>query len=108
MPKQPLLISFDEPIPATVRLPGIGGSVEGEVIGAEIQANGDAWIQVKIPIWRRWHTQLQVGKPAVRGLGPAWTEMWCPACAVEADADRHDDIAERVRIAKAHAMADRA
>jgi hypothetical protein len=104
MPKQPLLIKFDEPIPATVRLPGIGGSVEGEVIAAEIQANGDAWILVKIPIWQRWHTQLKVGKPAVCGLGPAWTEMWCPAYAVETDNDRHDDIAERVRIAKAHAM----
>lgn len=105
MPMQPVHIEFDDPIPCTLRLPGIGGAIEGTVIAVEIQPNGDPWIQTTIGIWQRWHTQIKVGKPSERGIGPAWTEMWAPGYAVEIDNDRRPELEERMRVAEVHANA---
>lgn len=100
MTKEALLVEFADPIPSTLRLPGNGGSIEGEVTAVEMRPDGSPWIRVKIPTWERWTTQLRVGQKAVQGIGPAWTEVWAPPFAVETDVDRQPEITERVRLAK--------
>jgi hypothetical protein len=105
MATEPLLIELTDPIPSAVRLPGIGGTIEGEVTGVEIQPDcGEIWIRVKIPVWQRWRTQLAVGQKAVHGIGPARTEMWAPAAAVEIDVDEMPGFSKLIGAHRAAAV----
>lgn len=103
MAPEPLLIELDDPIPATLRLPGIGGIIEAVVAAVEVQTDGDLWIRVRFPAWQRWRTQVRVGQPAVEGIGPTTSDMWAPGCAVEIDGNGRVSVEEKVRLAKAYA-----
>ncbi|MEW2463102.1 hypothetical protein AB0872_20660 [Microbacterium sp. NPDC047426] len=100
---QPVLVEFDDPIPATVRLPGLGGAVEGFVTLVEVRPCGEMWVRTKIQTWQRWRTQVKVGKPAIEGIGPGWTEVWAPSTAIAIDSERGPEVAATVKAAKAGA-----
>lgn len=100
---EPLLIEFDDPIPATVRLPALGGAIEGVVTAVEVRPSGDMWVRAKTPTWQRWRTQLKVGDHVVEGIGPGWADIWAPSTAVAIDSERGPEIAAMVREAKAKA-----
>ncbi|MFF4090376.1 hypothetical protein ACFYY9_26370 [Streptomyces nigra] len=97
MAPEPLLIELDDPIGATVRLPGLGGAIEGELVAVEIRPGGDFWLRVRVQMWDRWRTQLKVGKPSVEGIGPKSTEIWAPSTAVSVDSERGPEVAKIVR-----------
>jgi hypothetical protein len=98
---EPLTVEFQEPIGATVRLPGLGGAVEGELVAVEIRPSGEFWLRVRTGTWRRWRTQLKVGAPSVEGIGPDTTEMWVPSEAVAIDTERGPEVERVVRGARA-------
>lgn len=103
MASEPLIVEFDDPIDATVRLPGLGGAIEGALVAVEIRPSGDFWLRLKVQMWRRWHTQLRVGEPSVEGIGPEATEIWAPSFAVSVDSDRGPEMADILRSARARA-----
>ena len=100
---EPLLIEFADPIPATIRLPALGGAIEAVVTAVDVRPSGDMWVKATIPIWQRWRTQAKVGEYAIEGIGPATTDLWAPSAAVAIDTDRGPEVAAMVRRAKANA-----
>lgn len=92
MPTEPLTIEISEPIPGVVHLPGLTGSVKGQVKTVEIRDDGILWVQVSVEIWQRWSTQTQVGQKSVEGVGPARIDFWAPAEAVESDEDKTEEL----------------
>ena len=96
MTSEPLVVEFDDPIAASVRLPGLGGEIRGEVVAIEIRPIEQFWIRVRVSMWSRWRTQLTVGAPSVEGIGPEVTEIWAPAEAVDVDSDHYSELARIV------------
>lgn len=101
MTSEPLVVEFDDPIEASVRLPGLGGEIRGALVAVEIRPTEQFWIRVRVPMWKRWRTQLAVGAPSIEGIGPEATEIWAPAEAVEVDSDHHSELTRIVRQAEA-------
>ncbi|MFE2047954.1 hypothetical protein ACFXAS_05565 [Streptomyces sp. NPDC059459] len=97
MADAPFLIEISDPAPASVRLPGLGGTIECQVIAVEVRPCGEMWVKVKAQLWQRWGTQVAVGEHAIEGIGPAWTECWAPSTAVDVDSDRGSEITSMVR-----------
>lgn len=103
MPTEPLVVEFDDPIEATVRLPGVSGEIQGALVAVEIRPGDDFWIRVRVQMWKRWRTQLKVGAPSIEGIGPEITEIWAPAAAVDVDSELHPELVQVVRTAEARA-----
>lgn len=80
------LFSVPEPLPSVdVLLPNKGGRLRGKVVTLEGRPGGAVWIEVLVPSWVRWSTQIVVGEPSVEGIGPDAVRMWVPSDAVFAD-----------------------
>ncbi|MER5694904.1 hypothetical protein ACWDBO_31340 [Streptomyces mirabilis] len=103
MASEPLVVELEDPIGATVRLPGHGGAIEGAVVAVEIRPNGDFWLRVKVEMWRRWRTQIKVGEASIEGIGPERTEIWAPGFAVAVDSERGPEVARIVQGVQARA-----
>ena len=84
-----------EPLPSVdVLLPDKGSKLHGRVATVEGRPDGAVWIEVLVPSWVRWSTQLAVGKPSTEGIGPGTVRMWVPSEAVFAD---EEDVSELKR-----------
>ncbi|UXY25021.1 5-carboxymethyl-2-hydroxymuconate Delta-isomerase (plasmid) [Streptomyces cynarae] len=103
MTSEPLVVEFDDPIEARVRLPGLGGEIQGALVAVEVRPSGDCWIRVRAQMWKRWRTQLTVGAPSVEGIGPEMTDIWAPCESVLVESGREPEVAEIVRRAEAAA-----
>ncbi|MFJ8594836.1 hypothetical protein [Streptomyces sp. NPDC093598] len=100
MQSEPLVVEFDDPIDATVRLPGLGGEIQGALVAVEIRPSDQFWIRVRVPMWKRWRTQVKVGALSIEGIGPENTEIWAPAEAVDVDSEHYSELAKIVREAE--------
>ncbi|MFL4904864.1 hypothetical protein ACJ6WF_17155 [Streptomyces sp. MMS24-I2-30] len=103
MASEPVVVEFDDPIGATVRLPGLGGAIQGAVVAVEIRPNGEFWLRVKVEMWCRWRTQLRVGSASLEGVGPEKIEMWAPSFSVSIDSERGPEVVKILRSAQASA-----
>jgi hypothetical protein len=101
MPSEPLVVEFDDPIAASVRLPGLAGEIQGALVAVEIRPRDEFWIRVRVQMWQRWRTQLKVGAPSIEGVGPGVTEIWAPSEAVDVDSELHPEVLRVVRRAEA-------
>ncbi|MFF3324937.1 hypothetical protein [Streptomyces sp. NPDC002889] len=101
-PTEPLLIEFPEPIVGWLNLPDRAGRVRGKITAVEVRDNV-VWVNVRLPMWQRWSTQIRVGKPATVGISPGGVDVWAPAEVVQSDPDElrplqamvHERIAQR-------------
>lgn len=82
------VFSVPEPLPyAEVLLPDKGGKLRGKVATVEGRPGGAVWIEVLVPSWVRWSTQLAVGEPSTEGIGPDVARLWAPSEAVFCDTE---------------------
>lgn len=89
--KQEKTFEVTAPYPRVeVRLPGNGGVLKGVLTAITEKPSGATWIQVTVPTWTHWKTQIEVGQPSQEGLAPGEQAMWVPSFAVSAD---EDDVA---------------
>lgn len=90
------VFAVPEPLPRVeVLLPDKAGKLRGKVATVEWRPDGTAWIEVLVPSWVRWSTQLAVGEPSTEGIGPGTVRMWAPSEAVIGD---EDDVLEIKRL----------
>ena len=80
-----------------VRLPGNGGVLKGHVKALTERRGGETWVQVVVPTWSRWRTQVEVGQPAREGIAPGEQTMWAPGFAVTGDSDDIERIQHEYR-----------
>jgi hypothetical protein len=83
-------------------MPGNGGVLKGCLKVITQKPNEDVWLQVTVPTWTRWKTQVEVGEPAHEGLAPGTQDIWAPSWAVTTDEDdlrrlRQDYLAYRTK-----------
>ncbi|MBI0296306.1 hypothetical protein JBE04_18005 [Streptomyces sp. PRKS01-29] len=84
------VFSVPDPLPyVDVLLPNKGGKLRGKIATLEGRPDGAVWVEVLVPSWARWSTQLAVGEPSIEGIGPDTVRLWAPSAAVFAQEEDH-------------------
>ncbi|GCD37993.1 hypothetical protein OEIGOIKO_05803 [Streptomyces chrestomyceticus JCM 4735] len=87
-----------EPRPQVwVKMPSNGGTLRGRVAALEKRPRAGCWVQVDLPAWDRWSTQLQPGQPSEQGIGPGTIQMWAPGYAVSSEEGVVATLERRIR-----------
>ncbi|MFI8962086.1 hypothetical protein ACIGO8_08215 [Streptomyces sp. NPDC053493] len=68
-----------------VRLPNNGGVIKGRLKTLMQKPDEHTWMEVTVPTWTRWRTQVEVGQPSREGIAPGEYNLWAPAYAVTTD-----------------------